>query len=424
MRQLFKNPLFYTNLLLFLIAVFLAANLAEASLPGFLSGWVRTVRAAIATITGEGNVSYLPKFAGGANPSNQIGDSIIYDNGTNIGIGTTNPGAKLDVAGDVAINRNYIYLAGAGDTNHAIHNISATDGEQFRFWNFLDLYQANGGASRLYINNAGNVGIGTVSPGVKLDVNGAINIRDRGDGCCAQLVQSANGGYSTHFYTYSDGRFQIHKYGTGSPSGSTFTITNAGNVGIGVTSPGFKLDVARRIRLRQAGDSSAGLWLYQDTPAADRAFIGMAGDNEVGLWGNTGAAWGLLMNTSNGNVGIKATGGNPATRLHIGDGGDGWGNGLTIHSNYPTIYLRDADNRSAFIHVNSDIFYILSGCANGSDPYSGNTWCQNANSRWPLYLNLNNNNAIFGGDVNVKSLTLDPLGGDPGSPAEGMMWMR
>jgi hypothetical protein len=78
-------------------------------------------------------------------------------------------------------------------------------------------------------------------------------------------------------------------------------LTVAGSVGIG-TAPGFKLDVADRVRLRQAGSPSAGLWLFQDAPAKDQAFIGMATDTSVGFWGNTGIGWGLTMDTSNGNL--------------------------------------------------------------------------------------------------------------------------
>jgi hypothetical protein len=77
---------------------------------------------------------------------------------------------------------------------------------------------------------------------------------------------------------------------------------SGGNVGIGTT-PGFKLDVAGRARIRQAGDT-AGIWFYQTGPNLDRAFVGMASDNQVGFWGNTGANWGLVMDTTNGNVGI------------------------------------------------------------------------------------------------------------------------
>ena len=78
-----------------------------------------------------------------------------------------------------------------------------------------------------------------------------------------------------------------------------------GSVGIGVPAPGFKVDVGDRIRLRQGASGTAGLWLYQTTPAEDRAFIGMNGDGAVGLWGNKGAGWALNMDVTNGNVGLR-----------------------------------------------------------------------------------------------------------------------
>jgi hypothetical protein len=78
-----------------------------------------------------------------------------------------------------------------------------------------------------------------------------------------------------------------------------------GNVGIGVPAPGFKIDVNDRIRLRQGASGSAGLWLYQTNPAEDRAFVGMSDDNNVGLWGNKGAGWGLNMDVTNGNLSVR-----------------------------------------------------------------------------------------------------------------------
>lgn len=80
---------------------------------------------------------------------------------------------------------------------------------------------------------------------------------------------------------------------------------------------------------------------------------------------------------------------------------------LSIAGNYqirggdPTITLRDTDHRTAFIHVNSNIFYILTGAA---DSPKG-SWGQVANSRWPLEINLSTNNAAFGADVNAISFT-------------------
>jgi hypothetical protein len=78
-------------------------------------------------------------------------------------------------------------------------------------------------------------------------------------------------------------------------------------VGIRVQSPGQLLDVGDRIRLRQGPNGpndSAGLWLFQSVPQRDQAFVGMANDTQVGLWGNLGAQWGLTMDVASGNVGI------------------------------------------------------------------------------------------------------------------------
>lgn len=81
-------------------------------------------------------------------------------------------------------------------------------------------------------------------------------------------------------------------------------------VGIGTTTPEFRLDVADRVRIKQrpgatGTTSTAGLFLFQNGPNSERAFIGMENDNSVGFFGNNGGGWSLVMNTQTGVTSIR-----------------------------------------------------------------------------------------------------------------------
>ncbi len=83
--------------------------------------------------------------------------NLIITNTGNIGIGTTNPLQKLSIVGDIGLS--------GGD----------------RFIGTIDNYALSlrtNNTDRIYITNAGNVGIGTVNPTSKLDVNGDLKINN------------------------------------------------------------------------------------------------------------------------------------------------------------------------------------------------------------------------------------------------------
>ncbi|WP_239395564.1 hypothetical protein [Frankia sp. CiP3] len=111
---------------------------------------------------------------------------------------------------------------------------------------------------------------------------------------------------------------------------------------IGTTGEGLGLDVARRMRVRQGGDASAGLWFFQDGTASDRAFVGMANDAEVGFFG-AGVGWGLKMDVNSGDLRFAGDYGRPdgpstlsLWGSRIGDVGNG------------TLFLRSGGGAVAF----------------------------------------------------------------------------
>jgi hypothetical protein len=55
--------------------------------------------------SGSGTSNFIAKYKGLiGNPSTTLGNSLIYDNGTNVGINTTSPSYNLDVSGSTRIS--------------------------------------------------------------------------------------------------------------------------------------------------------------------------------------------------------------------------------------------------------------------------------------------------------------------------------
>jgi hypothetical protein len=304
------------------------------------SDWVNSTNAAFNQICLGGNckTSWPANLVGGSGSANYIAkwqdtntltSSVIYEIGGNIGIGTTNPAQKLDVAGDIGLTgwvhgkQPDLQLWGDDDivlrSNWIRLYTQDMSSEYARFSNSsanwfglttnvgigttspsYKLHVQGGdiyGSNNLYI--AGNVGIGTTSPGAKLDVKGNVlfgigsiynsyvpyNFRAPSATSGSRgTILLENYGYTTAWITPDTDKLAFVVEGTnhgfefrnnvaynGDPSGGTplMTITPSGNVGIGTTNPGEKLEVAGNVKITGSRiKNSAGYGIVQ-TDATD-----------------------------------------------------------------------------------------------------------------------------------------------------------
>ncbi len=146
----------------------------------------------------SGTANYISKFTA----AKTLGNSIIYDNGTNVGIGKTGPGAKLDIGGlaenaqglrVINTNKQDIFLVPLLSGWGYNHLSNAGDAGIFYESTGLVIGPWENAYKGIRIDSSGNVGIGAPTPGAKLDVIGSVRIADGTQGANRVLISDANG---------------------------------------------------------------------------------------------------------------------------------------------------------------------------------------------------------------------------------------
>ncbi len=309
----------------------------------------------------------------GSNGLAQASPAMMIDNEGKVGIGTTAPNDPLEVAASATVNltigtydsdsnttgprlkfqrskHNTVGTIAGGDTidNTQLGNIDfrgvTTDdtstsacsiearqvggthatylGGEITFWT-----GENGSAKeqRMTIFDDGNVGIGTTTPVKLLHLAAS----DSGE-CVIQVTNSTTGsgagdGVQFGMDASEQGLINVKEntnlwFGTNNTT--RVTIKNDGNVGIGETDPGIKLDVdsggvSTVARFRSSHTNGATIRIENDDASDEVLYIGHDSGSPGKAWfGFVGTAHANnLIIDEDGNVGIGTT--SPASKLHV-----------------------------------------------------------------------------------------------------------
>lgn len=162
---------------------------------------------------------------------------LLAPSGGNIGIGLTNPDRTLTVAGQIGVNNGAVVFK----NNSKIWDFASSQNDF--------TINETGVASRLFLQAGGNIGIGTINPTTKLEIEGT-SFAGQEIGSFKLKSSTVNQFlYMGYDDRYSAGYLQAVKPGTSQQN--ILIAPNGGNIGIGTYSPAYKLDVCGTIRAQE-----------------------------------------------------------------------------------------------------------------------------------------------------------------------------
>jgi hypothetical protein len=297
------------------------------------------------------------------NGTSAVSASVVYDNGTNIGIGTSSPGSKLDVrgvitGGDGTIQTVISYLAAAGVTG--------------TLSNHPYVFYANN-AERARIDTSGNVGIGTSGPGYRLDVAAADTTA--GIGYAARLRSNA---------TATAAGLQFTNAAVSTENGVIY-CTDAGRITVqGSTDMAFRTNGNERMRINSSGEFLTGttiggravcmyasdMWLRLSN-ASRQWLIGPSIGTSFNIWDETGGYNAFYIDTAANiyarNSMFFGAGQNNDNKIELGAGRTGNNYayvdliGDTTYTDYGLRMIRGnggANTTSQIDHRGTGAFYI------------------------------------------------------------------
>ena len=317
---------------------------------------------AINLVASDNSLTVSTSSTDGLLKNNGAGNLRFFNNGSermridssgNVGIGTQTSSHPLTVRGASTLDTvvTYAKFEGGPTSQPSLSiggNNTTTVGDRYAW---IQAEQSDGTpTTHLVLNkDGGNVGIGTDSPGTTLDVTGGGtgNLIHVGDGTSSSQFMSFRGNGQSGAYIGWDGAGMLLQPGAGKEfkiktgnvtftNGSlAFLIDTSGNVGIGTTSPGAKLQVEGDLDVRTASNKNlhirsfpsfdnfsnqgVGLSMSRTSSDADLMAVGVVDTDKLGLFSRSGIIFATGGNNAfqhtsevvridgSGNVGIGTT---------------------------------------------------------------------------------------------------------------------
>jgi hypothetical protein len=180
-------------------------------------------------------------------------NAMYINSSKNVGIGTTIPSQKLEVAGNVLIKNNtlsYLYL---NNTDNFLYG-DTYGNTIIRSANNFRIQTKTSGGESVRVDSAGDVGIGTTALTTISSTVATLSLGSSSTSTSGGIAFQVNGVVKAYNYVASNylynqtvaGIGQIF-YGAGSERMRIHNTT--GNVGIGTTSPGEKLEIVGNIKV-------------------------------------------------------------------------------------------------------------------------------------------------------------------------------
>jgi hypothetical protein len=194
-------------------------------------------------------------------------ERVRFQQNGNVGIGTTGPAVALDVVGSENLTGTLgVYSGGSVKGQYYAYS----QGSVLNYVGLLGFY--SGGTEKVRIDTNGNVGIGVAGPNRSLEI-GDSGTADKGirlsytgaSGYYGELVRSYVGTGLGFRYNFNvvDGDIGY--------TGTALSIQPNGNVGIGTTNPGAKLQVIGSVMFPALANDSTGYYVCANTTTGNIA---------------------------------------------------------------------------------------------------------------------------------------------------------